>query len=388
MPTTYQTSGVITDVGIAAAIAAGVTGPQINLGGYRIGSDSAMQGAVALTTDVDVDSLVYSGPVSNITYTIIDADTINWKIRLDTTVGNFEIGNVGIILEDGTLFCKAVLPGQSYKWISNPPTTVGNIKYLNIIMHLANAQGLINLTIMESDTASLPEVATELVLPEASSTPYNAWMVDNHTHGGIPTTALRLNGKWWHATHRENPGQGQGVLVSSADKFSTVDTVLDGIGVVYAAPAVGPVGFDQDLNKFVAADPVRVQSRVIGVRTSTFEVMTLGIIPGASIGIIGTLVPGTPYYADTGVNAGKFSTTINGDAIAFAVSATDVWVDTTSLLISMFSSTVLDDLFVNMLAAIAGNSSELSKLRAQMVDVNNKTNLLYRAVGRVTNDRY
>ena len=61
MSLSYETSGTILAVGITAAEAAGEQGPQINVAGFRVGSDSAQQGAVALTTDTDVANFVYAG---------------------------------------------------------------------------------------------------------------------------------------------------------------------------------------------------------------------------------------------------------------------------------------------------------------------------------------
>src|SRR5579862_9476008 len=124
MTTSYAVSATITQAGIQAAISSGLEGPTIQIVGFTIGSLSAAEGSVALPTDTSVDGLVYTGTTSQMGYSIVDQDTCIWQISLDTTVGNFEVGNIGIMLAGGILFAKAVLPGQSLKYMSDPPTTV------------------------------------------------------------------------------------------------------------------------------------------------------------------------------------------------------------------------------------------------------------------------
>ncbi len=314
-PTSYSVSGVITNAGITAAIQAGTAGPQINITGFRIGSASAVDGAVALVTDTDVDSFVYQGTAAQVSYLIIDADSAMFRIELDTTVGNFSVGNIGLTMANNVLFAKAVMPAESVKYMSIPPTTVGNIKFYNIVMRLANIASLINLTIIESLTAAIPEVASELALPPALSSPFDAYMVDNHTHVGVPTTALRLNGNWYHSPHRLYPGQGQCVIACSPGLFASNVTV----------PSAVYLNTGTEL--FTLADGANPSTAGMGMCTSTFEVTVSGQVPGTLLGVTGTLSPGTLYYVNTASLAGKLTTAPIGQPVAVAVSTTDIFLN-------------------------------------------------------------
>ena len=322
MTTNYVVSGIITQAGITAAINAGQTGPNFDVSGFRIGSQSANEGATALSTDTDVDGFVYQGNPTQLSYNIVDQDTIMWTIALDTTVGNFEIGNVGIVMPGNVLLCKAVYPAQTLKYMSNPPTTVGNVLYYKILMRLANIASLINVTIIESLTASLPEVPTEVQLPDAFSSPYNAYMVDNHTKLGTPTVALRLNGNWFHAGHYSSAGMNDTVLPVPPAMFDTAvpTTTL----TTSAASAV--VAYHPATSTFVKMDSTETGIYCIGLRVSSYQIVTKGFV-AVDPNIFGTLIPGTIYYADGGANAGKLTTTENAYPVALAIYSNYLWVD-------------------------------------------------------------
>ena len=328
----YQLTGVVTNVGISAAISAGRTGPKIDVGGFRIGSMSAAEGSVALVTDTDVDDFVYAGDLSAITYNQLDQDTVIWRIDLEPGIGDFDVGNLGLVTASGALFCKATLPGKSFKYASSPPIVLGNRKFYNIVMRLDNAGNLLNLSIIQSNEASIPETPTELTLPPAVSTPWNIYEVDNHTHLGAPTTALRLNGDWYHAPHHLNPGEALSEFACIPALFSA-----DLSGKLVAL--VGGI--------LVPADGINSTPKIpVGVAMNTSRVVITGQLPASVFGISTALTPMTRYYADGGANAGKLTTTPNGYPVAIAVSTTDLFFDT-----SIVFSGVLDASIRNLTGA-------------------------------------
>jgi hypothetical protein len=316
----YQVTGVVTDAGISAAIAAGRTGPKIDIAGFRIGSLSAAEGAVALVTDTDVDGFVYAGDLSKITYSQVDMDTVVWRITLGTDIGNFDVGNIGLVTSSGAMFCKAVLPGKSNKYASSPPQVLGNRKVFNIVMRLDNSGNLLNLSIIDSTECSLPEVPTELDLPDPLLTPWNAYLVDNHTHVGSPQIAVRVNALWWFAPHHADPNQGQGILACVPTQFDV------------SAPVGRFVYLDQSTHKFSPADGAGAFTQALGCRTSDHEITTLGQVSASVVGLTGPLTAGTLYYVDTLLNVGKLTTVALGDPVAVAVSATDVFIYCTGTL--------------------------------------------------------
>lgn len=325
MTINYIVSSVITTAGIQAALNAGQNGPYIDITGFRIGSESAADGYVALATATDVGGFVYEGSSAQLAYNVVDQDTVIFTIGLDTTVGNFQIGNIALtIANTNTPFCIAVYPTQTSKYLSDPPTVVGNILYYKILMRLANVASLLNVTIIESDTASLPEVPTELQLPDAFSSPYNCYMVDNHTHLGTPTTALRLNGQWYHSAHYESAGMNDTILpVTSAMFDSTVP-----LSTFPTSAASAVVGYHTQTNKFYKMDNVDVDGVLfcVGVRCSSFQIVTRGLIQ-IDTTLLGTLTTGTVYYAGTGATAGQLTSTPNIFPVGIAVSSNYLWVD-------------------------------------------------------------
>lgn len=337
----YETSGVVLKAGISAAIQAGSTGPLMDVAGFRIGSASAAEGAVALETDTDVDDFVFAGDTSMLTYNQIDEDTLVWIIALPRSVGDFDVGNICVTLAGGVNLCKAVLPGKSPKYRDNPPAVVGNYKIYNIVMHLANAAGAINLSVLEANNASLPEVPTELDLPAPNSTPYNAWLVRNHTHIGQPCIAVRVANAWTFSPHYTDPNTGLGVVAVSPTMFMSADAYGS-----KAAPTLGPVGWNKLAGQFVAADGASQSEMPVGVRISTFQVLTLGTVSRTAVGINSAMTVGTDYYAGTGVNAGKMSTTVNGPWLGKAVSANDIYIDTISLWRDSIANTTVSTDFI------------------------------------------
>ena len=311
MTQTYQVSSTITTVGITAALNAGTTGPQINVAGFRLGSLSAAEGAVATVNDTDVDGFVYQGSINQMAYTVVDQDTVMWTLALDTTVGNFEIGNVGIVLTGNVLFAKAVLPGQSPKYQSSPPTTVGNVKYYNVIMRLANVASLINLSVVQALEMSIPEVLTEFNLPNPLITPFDCYLTDNHTRVGVPVTSVRLNGSWFHATHRLFPGQGQGVIVTTPAAF-------DSTCVVGAAVYLNSATDKWSLYTGSASNSP------VGIMSSSFEITMSGQLPASVLGLSTPLAVGSPYYV--GSNGMLSTAPGSGSPSAIAVQADQMFI--------------------------------------------------------------
>jgi hypothetical protein len=153
-------NSLVTDAGIAAAIAAGTSGILVNITGFTLGTSSAAQGATATASDTAVDNLVFTGDTSYMTVSIQNSDTVLFRIFLGQEVGDFNIGQIGLMM-GSTLFSKHVLPAQTYKTVGSPPTTLGNIKVFDVAIRLTNIANLLNLSYIAAMYASLPEVDFE-----------------------------------------------------------------------------------------------------------------------------------------------------------------------------------------------------------------------------------
>ena len=256
----------VLDAGITAAIAAGTTGPSINITGFTMGSTSAAQGGVANSSDTGVDNLVYTGTASQIYYALLpDSDACLFRIVLDDTVGNFEVGQICLMI-GSTAFSKSVLYQQQYKWKSVLPGIYGNTLTFDLVLAISDVQSCINLTLLQELYASLPEVSDETQLPNAATTIYNCYLVRNHTALGIPVTAVRRNGYWSFAPHRAVAGQGEGVLAVATTLFDS--SVAINMAVYY----------DYSADKYLPADATNPHKFPIGVRTSACEITQTGFI--------------------------------------------------------------------------------------------------------------
>lgn len=299
MPIVNDSYSVITKAGRQAAIAAGVTGPKIEITGFRIGSKSATEGAVPNTSDTDVEDFVYESDASRISYSLMpDSETCQFLVTLDENVGDFDVGQIALMIGP-TMFSKSILYKKSPKWKTTLPLRVGNTRTYSIELTLSDVENCINLTLLKSTYTSLPEVPTEASLPVASSSIYNTYLVRNHTFLGIPTIASRQGDDWWHTPIRITPNQGQGVIVVVPDLFDV------SVGINMA------VYYDVTAEKYFPADNADPLKYPIGIRTSQHEVTTLGFVRRVTSGtdIWPALNIGNVYSVGTGGTVGAPSLT-------------------------------------------------------------------------------
>lgn len=272
---------VVLDAGIQAAIAAGTSGPSFNITGFQIGSLSAAQGAVASATATGVDNWVYTGTASQIYYALLpDSDACLFRIILDESVGNFQVGQICLMI-GSTAFSKSILYQQQNKWKSALPGLYGNSISFDIVLAISDAQACINLSMFQSLYAMLPEVADETLLPAASSTLYNTYLVRNHTALGVPVVANARNSLWYFAPHRTTAAQGEGVMAVSPALF---DPTVQMNMAVY---------FDYTTGLYLPADPMNETKFPVGVMTSACEITQIGYISRFGAGTADDIWPTT-----------------------------------------------------------------------------------------------
>lgn len=136
-----QPEFIVTDAGLAAASIATPTGPYINIVKFKIGSSFNYTPTSAATALVGT-TLVDAAPIS---YTSLDANTINIKCLLDETMGPFTYGEVGLYLPGDILFAIAVYPTQQ----SQSPAAISGYasrRFINAVIRLKQATAIINVT--------------------------------------------------------------------------------------------------------------------------------------------------------------------------------------------------------------------------------------------------
>lgn len=263
---------VVTDAGVQAAIAAGGSGPQISITGFQIGSLSAADGAVPDPTATTVDNWQYTGTATQIYYAAEpNSDSCIFRVLLDDTVGNFTVGQIGLMVGT-TLFSKSVLFQPQKKWQSNLPALIGNTLPFDLILGISNAQSCINLSILQTLDATLPEVSDETFLPDPTTTLYDTYLCQNNTTTGVPALAARRTGAWFLRSLRSVGGQGETVLAIPSSYFS---------------PLVQPnmaVYFDFTQNLLLPADSASNYKFPIGIATSNYEVVQTGFVKRSTSG--------------------------------------------------------------------------------------------------------
>lgn len=317
MATTIQDYySVITKAGTQAIMSAGTSGPLIDITGFRIGARSAAQGAVADKNDTDVDDFVYSGDSTAISYQVLpDSESCMFQIVLDESVGDFTVGQIGL-MAGNTLFSKSVLFRTENKWKSELPGRYGNTITFNIILTISDVESCINLTILRSLYASLPQVETENDLPLAATSLYNTYVVRNHTKTGTEALASKRNNQWNFTTMRPSAGNGEAVIPVGSTAFDA--SVKINMSVYY----------DSTAEKYLPADVSDVTKHPVGVRSSTFEVMTCGLLHRYNTDDIWPVLNlGNLYSTGSSANIGKPILSNSAAPYGLAVSQDSMFVD-------------------------------------------------------------
>ena len=286
---------VITDAGLSAAIQAGLGGPKINVTSVKIGSS-----IINPTSDMtDVVNEVWAGDTKRIRYQIQDQRTFTFVVSLDESIGDFDIGNIGLFLEDGTLFCITTMVGVEKKIANNPPQ-VGNRITLAVPIVLTGISGLIDLTIMVPDESSIPFLQDESGLPPANVAPYSVYEIIYHTE--LKSRCLALRG----------PDGWQFVQASSQETAGSFDPEM------FASDTnVGDlVYFDSETQLFQKANGLDNSKGYLGIKTSNYNVISYGIYTNTDW----ELEVGTHYYADGAPFEGKVTSEKNAWYVGLATS--------------------------------------------------------------------
>lgn len=300
-------STVITRLGIQKAIEAGTNGPLININKFKIGSNLIIPN----DTMTDVSGLVYTGDATLMHYRIVDENTTDYIIILDETIGDFEIGNLGIYLDDGTLFSLTSYVQTMHKRRS-VGNNLGNRRIFQVTIKYSNLATISNFTIQPLQLLSLPEVPTEFDLPDPSTAPFNTYQVKLHTLIGITCIAYRWNSSWHFSTERNLAGQGETVMPVTPARFAGNAAV----GKVVA------LDFDSHTVTLVS-NPGSTVNPPIGIRTSVNEITTVGIHQNLSA----SWTPLDKLYMATGGGLGDLTHTNTGYVCGWAITSTLAWID-------------------------------------------------------------
>jgi hypothetical protein len=286
----------VTAAGISYAInAKNGTGPKINITYAKIGPVTTPP-PVPRDPSLDIDDAVYITDSSVLQYAVIDANTVEFVVTLDESLGNFNVGRIGLFTDDDTLFSITAIdmdhPDNKFFTVGN---LVGNRLTYSIYLAITNLPKLCNFTIPLLKLLTVPEVAQEIALPDPSHVTFNTFQVNKHSIARVPAIALRqtpTQGRtppaWVMASERLFPGQGEGIIPIPGTLFADNAT----IGTIVAV--------DQSSGKMIVADP-QITNFIVGIRSGNEEITNYGMY----VDPVNTFNALQLLYAGSGSNAGK-----------------------------------------------------------------------------------
>lgn len=297
---------VITSAGIAAAIAAESRGLRVSINRFKIGS-SIITPTPNMT---DVSGQVYdSGPnTDKLTVSSVGSNSILYKVRLDDTIGNFQVGNIGLFLSSGVMFSITALQEPVSK-ISSVGASVGNVLTFNILLQINNIASAFDITLNYVEDLQIPEVPTENNLPPPGNATSPIYHVLNFGGTGMAAVATRQSNRWNFVIATPNTADHL-LKFNNLSDLSNVATARTNLGLGTAATrntgttdgTVPLIGSGNVLSRTILPSYVGATSSSSGQS---------GIVPGAAAGQVshyfagdGTWKPlGTAASRDVGTSA-------------------------------------------------------------------------------------
>jgi Phage tail-collar fibre protein len=314
----------ITAAGITSSInAAGNQGPKINITYFKIGP--TIIPPVEGDPSTDITDSIYQGDASQLQYAVVNDNTVQYIITLDESVGDFDIGRIGLFMDNGdgtsTLFSITSIdcPNPDHKF-ATANGILGNRLTYYIYLAISNMATIANFTIQLLQLLSIPEVTSELSLPDPTNVSFNTYQVMDHSVTDVPAVAYRQSSSWFMSSERLIPGQGEGIVPLSSSLFDPLAT----IGSV--------VGLDSTNQRVIIGEPA-TNTYILGIRSGNEEISNYGIY----VDPVNTYNPMDRLFVDTGVNAGRLTTIENNWPVGCAlgpVSTTNAtgylcWIDFT-----------------------------------------------------------
>lgn len=219
---------LITNAGLAVASVAQPQGPYIHITQWKVGSAYGYQ---PQPTDLDLNgSILASG--APIAWTPIGDNTIDILCRIGPDLGPFQFGEIGLYLDDGTLFAKAVFDQPQTKF-SSLGASVGSAYTFHCLLKLQQSVAVFQITTDSGIPPSISQVDkwSDLFPPSLMSDPtIPAIKVNEPNVMGEPSLVIQYNNQWWMASrsytqYRSKSADVTGVPTSFPVSASTVGWV-------------------------------------------------------------------------------------------------------------------------------------------------------------------
>lgn len=297
----------------ATAIAQAIGGTKLQITSAHFGSDlinSYSQAQLEALTEVvsnGAASAVYESDSSVISYLYPAAGEIQLRVNLGTSIGDFTIGNWGLVDSTGTLLFIIGLAATEFKSQTNATQAGDNRVYVLNIPLTSNLTDSVDFSILNVDAAALPEVTTETNLPSVDTSAYPVFHIQNYDSSGYPCLASRANEEWYYylpldsLLARDNTWTG----TNTYTKIVTAESDLYVNGAIYTntiSASGGSLTLTGGLTQ--TSDAIYVNSNQLLARgwdgsTTDHVVKTIGVGWGDS------LIPFVEYYNTAGTSSGS-----------------------------------------------------------------------------------
>lgn len=205
---------LITNVGMAAVSSANSGGPDVNIEQFKVWEVTAAYTPSVTDTESYIDGLSVGGTehhtAPTIGYKVIDPNTVQYTVNMDTSVGTFDFNVLGLFHNTGSgyvLFAVAKLDSMQRK-VAVSPSTAGNSIALNAKMNTTNLAAAISFPITSPDPANFLTIDSPDLMPLPSATTVNCYVVDGtgtpygRDNEGNSLLAIRQDNDYWtFATH-------------------------------------------------------------------------------------------------------------------------------------------------------------------------------------------
>lgn len=203
----------VTNAGIQAAALAQSGGPKITITSFKVGS--AYGYSPSVTSTALTGTILYSGSPSN--YAVNSENEVIYTLLMNELIGDFNFGEIGLYLEDGTLFAIGTYNTPQPK-LHTTGQQVGNIVSIQAKIKLNNVSPVINFPINNIALAQILQVGGISLLVPPILSDSNAYFTGDYDDGGSMIYAFRsANYQWSYPSHSNIKVAGQ---VTSVDTGS------------------------------------------------------------------------------------------------------------------------------------------------------------------------
>ena len=231
---TGYTAVVNTTANILTALQAN---PSADLSGFQLQVTNFKLGSLNTPFDPTLGdvpgTIVYNSVPGQLkAITTSDPDTIIYVVQLDSSVGGFAYGSVGLYLATGQMITYDALPEVRTKIADNQPGVIGNTHVYYIPISVSRTDTIFTVNLPSIDPQTLPIVANDGALPSPTLTPFDAYIVRAYSGASGSPAFAYTDGTTWSFLYPGMSGGGGG--------GGTTVTILQGSGP--PASGLGAIG--------------------------------------------------------------------------------------------------------------------------------------------------